>query len=124
MRGFWYMIEAVLAGIILIGFLLSVSVTYADVPESDISLRGYSILHELDQQGILKGYVAEGDCPGLDSQITLLGYDHSIQICGQSGECIGSRPDADNIWIGNYLVAGDDAYEPNLVKLYIWRAGA
>jgi hypothetical protein len=123
MRGFWYMIEVVIAGIILIGFLLFVSGVYANIPEQDISIRGYSILHELDHQGVLRGYVNDGNYSGLNSQIILFGYNHSVQICDQGGNCLGNSPDADNVWVGNYMVAGDQNYNPKLVKLYMWRYG-
>ena len=121
MKGFWYIIEGVLAGIILIGFLLVLASGYARFPAEDIGLRSYRILHELDQQGMLGSYAANNDYQGLNSQISLFGYNHSVQICSQSGICMGSAPDAGDVWVGNYMISGLDAYNPKLVRLYIWR---
>ncbi len=121
MRGFWYMIEAVLAGIILLGFLIMLTSGYVSVPREDMSLKGYGILHELDQQGILRAYAVTGNYSGLNSRIRLFGYNHSVQICNQMGSCLGSMPNAENVWVGNYAIAGEDQYNPKLVKLYVWR---
>ncbi|UCD07908.1 MAG: hypothetical protein JSW41_03005 [Candidatus Aenigmatarchaeota archaeon] len=122
MRGFWYMIEAILAGIIMISFLLVLAVGYGKVPGEYVSLKGYEILHDLDQQGVLRSYVIDGNYSGLGSQIKLFEYNHSVQICDQAGNCSGSMPDAANVWIGNYyIIAGEDQYQPYLIKLYMWR---
>lgn len=116
------MIEAVLAGIILIGFLLVLAGSNLSLPRDDLSLKGYEILHDLDYQGILRPYVVEGNHSGLNSQISLVSYNHSVQICDQGGSCVGSMPSADNVWVGNYyIIAGETDYEPYLVKLYMWR---
>lgn len=124
MRGFWYIIEAMLAGIILIGFLLALAGGYLKLPYDDISLRSYGILHELDQQDMLRGYVSDWNYSGLNSQISLFGYNHSVQICDQSGSCAGNRPGASgagDVWAGNYIISGDENYQPRLVRLYMWR---
>ncbi len=116
------MIEAILAGIIMISFLLVLALGYGKVPGEYVSLKGYEILHDLDQQGILRSYVIDGNYSGLESQIKLFEYNHSVQICDQTGNCSGSMPDAANVWIGNYyIIAGEDQYQPYLIKLYMWR---
>ncbi len=124
MRGFWYMIEAVLAGLIIIGFLLSLANGYISTPVEDPGLKSYSVLHELDQQDVLRGHAEDWNYSGLNSQISLFGYNHSIQICDQSGNCAGTRPVAGNVWAGNYIIAGNDIYQPRLVRLYLWRLGS
>jgi hypothetical protein len=121
MRGFLYMIEAIIAGVILIGFLLFIGSGYPAAQSYDPGTMGYSILHDLDRQGILRDYVAENNASGLDSRISLFGYGHSVLICGQSGACQGTVPDAGDVWVGNYLVSGKDDYQPRLVKIYMWR---
>jgi hypothetical protein len=121
MKGFWYMIEAILAGIILMGFLLVLAGGYVRVPGEPVGLKGYEILHDLDRQGMLRPYVLDGNHSGLNSRIRLFGYNHSVQICGQSGSCSGSVPDAGNVWVGNYyIIAGENQYQPYLVKLLMW----
>lgn len=122
MKGFLYMIEAMLAGIILIGFLMTLAGNNLTLLGDDMSLRGYEILHDLDGQGILRQYAVDGNYSGLNSQIKLISYNHSVQICDQGNVCTGSMPSADNVWVGNYyIIAGEGTYEPYLVKLYMWR---
>ena len=122
MKGFWYMIEALLAGIILIGFLVMLVGNSVIIPQDDLSLKGYEILHDLDDQEILRDYVADLNHSGLNSQIKLASYNHSIQICDQGNNCVGNIPSADNVWVGNYyIIAGGGEYDPYLVKLFMWR---
>jgi len=121
MKGFWYIVEAVLAAIIIFGFLIAISVKYfAPEPVSDVSLKGYSILKSLDEQDILRNYTVNLDYNGLNSQIRLFTYNHSIQICNFSGVCNGTRPNATNLWAASYIISGDTLYEPYEIKLYLY----
>ena len=118
MRGFWYMLEAVIAGIIIIGFLAVMSQSYM-APTQDYTLKAYAVLKGLDEQGVLRPYAEAGDWGGLDSEIKLYGRNHSIQLCTPS-ECIGQLPQGENVWVGNYMIAGGQGYNPMQVKLYVW----
>ena len=121
MKGFWYIVEGVLAGIIIFGFLIAISGKYfAATGVTDVSLKGYSILKSLDEQGILRNYTVNQDYDGLNSQIRLYTYNHSIQICNFSGVCNGTKPNATNLWVANYLISGDILYEPYEVKIYLY----
>ena len=119
MRGFWYMLEAVIAGIIIIGFVAVVGRTYISPQEEDISLRAYEALRELDEQGVLRSYAAVGDWGSLNSEVRIYDRNHTIQICDSSG-CVGQKPDGQNVWVGSYLTSGGQTYQPMQVKLYLW----
>ena len=120
MRGFWYMLEAVIAGIIIIGFVAAVSTSYISRPsQEDFALQAYSSLKGLDEQGILRPYAAAGDWGYLNSQVRIYGKNHTIEICGTSG-CTGGKPEGANVWAGSYIISGDKSYQPLQVKLYLW----
>jgi|GEM_PF-2822993 hypothetical protein len=116
MKGFLYIFEAVLAGIIIVGFLA----VLAAFPESrDTGANAYEILRGLDEQGVLRTYAVGGDYSGLNSIISTPGFSHSVQICSRSG-CSGSAPASHTVFTGSYFVAGKDSYSPALVRLYLW----
>ncbi len=119
MRGFWYMLEAIIAGIIIIGFLAVISQTFINPQQSDLSARAYDALKGLDQQGVLRPYAAAGDWGGLNSEVRIYDSNHSIMLCTHS-QCVGQRPEANNVWVGNYMIAGDQTYNPVQVRLYMW----
>jgi len=120
MRGFWYMLEAVIAGIIIIGFVAVVSKSYINPSREDFALQAYSSLKSLDEQGILRPYAQAGDWGYLNSQVSVYGKNHTIEICGRSGNCAGQKPQGTNVWVGSYLIAGYQNYQPMQVKLYLW----
>ncbi|MBL7206115.1 MAG: hypothetical protein ISS36_00780 [Candidatus Aenigmarchaeota archaeon] len=115
MRGFWYTLEAVLAGILLIGFLLAVNTFYLSPRTSEP--QPYLILKGLDEQGILRAYAVADDYSGLNSQIDTA-YNHSVEIC--STGCVGEKSEADNVFVGRYFVSGENSYDPKEVRLYLW----
>jgi len=119
MRGFWYMLEAIIAGIIMIGFIAVVSRVYINPSHEDFSLRAYQSLKELDEQGILRIYAAAGDWGSLNSQVRIYDRNHTIEICSPGG-CQGGRPEGMNVWVGSYMVSGSQSYQPMQVKLYLW----
>jgi hypothetical protein len=119
MRGFWYMLEAVIAGIIMIGFVAAVSTSYINPSQEDFSLQAYQSLKGLDDQGILRPYAAAGDWGYLNSQVMIYGRNHTIEICSPSG-CQGGKPEGQNVWAGSYIISGDQSYQPMQVKLYLW----
>ena len=121
MRGYVFMLESVFAGIILVGFMLYLTGTHAAShaePERDFT----GVLPELDQRGLLRGYVYSGDIQGIGADIDLFGYSYSVQVCDPSGSCTGQGPAGDNVWVSSYLLSGEDSYEPREVKLYVWEA--
>lgn len=121
MRGFWYVIEAVLAGIIIFGFLAMLGRTYITLPDpTDLSITGYETLKSLDDQGLLRSYVVDKNYTGLNSIIKIGRYSHSIKICGYSGTCVGPDPNATNIWVAVYIIGGNESYSPHEVRLLIW----
>ena len=121
MKGFWHLVDAVLASVILLGAVLVMGQTAVIVPEpGNTNIIAFEKLRELDEQGIMRAYVMDGDYTGLDSHVTLYTFNHSVQICDYSGNCVGERPINKNVWVGTYIVSGKDYYNPRTVKLYIW----
>ncbi len=121
MRGFWYLVEALIGGIVLMAFLVTIGSVYLfSTPSPDINARAYVILHNLDRQDLLRNYTVALDYNGLNSQIDIAAYNHSIQICDTGGTCAGQAPSADNVWTGGYIISGYNSYEPYEVKLYLW----
>ena len=122
MKGFWHIVDAVLASLIITGFLIVASQSFAVTTgaSEDLSERAYGLLQGLDDQGILKTYVANNDASGLNARLAFYTRNHSIQICGYSGVCSGTIPDETDVWVGNYITAGKDNYQPSVIRLYLW----
>jgi hypothetical protein len=113
------MLEAVIAGIIIMGFVAVVSQNYISTGQEDSALQAYQSLKGLDGQGILRPYAAAGDWGYLNSQVKIYGRNHTIEICSLSG-CAGQKPEGPNVWVGSYLISGDQDYQPLQIKLYLW----
>lgn len=119
MKGFMHTIEAAIAGIILISFLAYLSVgTLGDLQGP--GLRGYDALENLDNQGLLRNLVMEGDYSGINDLILVPGYNHTIELCDSFGDCLGTKPESDNVWVANYIISGKHGYSPYNIKLYMW----
>lgn len=120
MKGFWHTFEAILASVIVILFLVALGTKYVTIPTGpgEVILKGYEILKDLDKQGKLRSYVVNNDTTGLNSEISLVGYSHSVQIC--NSQCFGSMPNASNVWVATYVVAGENQYQARKVILYIY----
>ena len=121
MRGFWHIVDAVLASLIIIGFLMIASQTVVTQTEPErLNEVAYELLQGLDDQGVLKSCVAQLDATTLNAQVAFFSRNHSIEICGYSGDCTGTRPGENNVWVGNYITAGYGDYQPSIVRLYLW----
>lgn len=121
MRGFWRVLEAVVAGVVLISFLTVITATKIWLPETPSSNeRAYAILEGLEKSGMLRNYTVALDTEGLNSEVSIYNYNHSVQICNLEGECNGTRPSAGTVWTGSYIIAGENNYTPYEVKLYLW----
>lgn len=122
MRGYIYMLEVMFAGIILIVFLFGIASTYNKASSSDIGLRFSEVLTELDSMGILRELVYSNNYSGIESEIDILGFGDSVEICNSIGYCDGNRPELnDNVWVSSYFFSGDESYSPREVRLYVWR---
>ena len=122
MKGIWYMVEALVAGMVLITFLVTLKATFLSAtPQEEASFEAYTILKELDESGNLRSYAVANDFNGLNSEINIYYYDHLVEICNPQGTCFGTKPTADNVWVGSYAVSGDSGFAPRIVNLYLWR---
>jgi hypothetical protein len=119
MRGYVFMLESVLAGILLVGFMLFLAHSYTQARpyEPDFS----DVLTELDDQELLRGYAYSGDASGLEAEISLPGYSHSVQLCDSAGSCTGEIPNQREVRVSSYFLAGETDLEPMEVKLFVWQ---
>ncbi len=120
MRGFWYIIESVLAAVIVISFLMVISAKYTgSVQPDNPAQNAFLALEALDHRDSLRNYTVAMDYEGLNSQVPIYNYNHTIQICNYGGTCKGVRPNSTTVWTASYLVAGKDEYRPYIVRLYL-----
>jgi hypothetical protein len=120
MRGFVFMLEAVLAGIILVGFMLFLAHTVSSSMSSEERSFG-SVLPELDQRGELSGPAYSGNYQTIEDLVSIYGYSDSVVICDSSGNCVGDVPQADKVWVSGYFLAGETVLDPREVRLYVWQ---
>ena len=117
-----YTLEVMIAAIAIVTFLVILSFQAQDistVPE-DLDETAYDLLRSLDDRGLLREYAVAHDYSSLNNQIIVYRYNHSIEICDYEDTCVGSKPNASNIWVGTYVISGDNAYSPHTVRLYLW----
>lgn len=121
MKAYARMLEAVIAIFLIYTFLmiLSSGQVKEDRPE-DLELKAYELLEGLDEQGVLRGYAASNDYNSIDAALEYRAHNHTVNVCEPDGSCHGSVPNETEVWVGSYIVAGQDSYNPKLVKLYIY----
>ena len=115
------MLESVLAGLLLVGFMLFLAHGQNTSGSDDIEGFGW-MLPELDHKGLLRGYVYSGDLSGLEDEIVIYGFEDSIQVCRPGGSCSGTIPNEDNVWVSSYFLSGDTSFQAREVRLYAWKA--
>ncbi len=122
MKGFWRMIESVIAVVMLLSFLAVAGGVYfaRTGGGADMASLGYEKLRQLDESNELRPYAAAGDTAAINAKIELPGYNHSISLCSPSGTCIGNYTSSRNVVVSSYLMAGNNSYDPLEVRLYIW----
>jgi hypothetical protein len=121
MRGIWHILEAVMASVVIVGFLVAIASVYITKPFPDeMSLDAYRMLEGMDNRGVLRNYTESLNHTAIASEITIYSYNTSAQICDYAENCTGTAPDARNVWAGAYVVAGLTSYQPREVRFYIW----
>ncbi|MBI4020835.1 MAG: hypothetical protein HY369_01190 [Candidatus Aenigmarchaeota archaeon] len=118
MRGFWFMVEAALAGLILTAFVAFLVSTNLSAAETDYTAIAYTILADLNEQDLLKPLAQSGNFSGINSLLTIASVNHTVQICTPQA-CTGPAPTGTNVWVGSYLVPGVGIYNPKEVRLYL-----
>ena len=114
------MIEAVIAGAILVSFLTLLSFSNIEREETDLSSQAYRLLQGLNRQGLLKANAVALNYTAINNKVRYYAYNHSVQICTPQ-QCYGSQPSGSNVWVGSYIVPGEGVYSPYEVKLYLFR---
>ena len=120
MRGFVFMLEAVFAGIILVGFMIFLAGNYNAASDSQENMFS-GVLTELDDRDILRGYAYSGDTQSIEDELRNYGYSMDVVLCDASS-CTGNPPEKDTVWVSSYLFSGDDTVDPLEVRLYAWEA--
>jgi hypothetical protein len=121
MRGVWYIIESVIASIVIVGFIVAISAVYITKPyPADMGTKAFDMLDGMDNRGVLRNYTETLNRTGINSEIAVYSYNRTSQICDYAGSCAGSAPDSGNVWSGSYIVAGLSTYQPREVRLYLW----
>ncbi len=122
MRGFWYMLEAVMAGVIIIGFMIAVGAMLSFSPdEKGVSEKGYQELQRLADESKLRLYASQRNYSAIEDSVRIPGYADSVEICEPSGSCVGNVPSGEEVWLSTYIVSGYSSYDPVKVKLYLRR---
>jgi hypothetical protein len=122
MRGIWHTMEAVIASVIVVGFLAAINSAYLfGVQPDDVAIKVYNTLHGLDNRGLLRNYTQALDYVSIANALESYTYNVSVQICDYAGSCVGSTPPtAGNVWTGTYITAGFYEYQPREVRFYLW----
>jgi len=113
-KGFIRMFESILASMLLLSFLLLLIPTEVTV-KKDISYRGYDILHSLDNEGIIRNNIK--NVSEIEKRIKIAGYNHSVVICDIHGNCNGTAPEGNGVWVSSMIISNKDIY---VVRLYLW----
>lgn len=125
MKGYIRMLEVVFAGLILVMFLLGIAATFNRATSSDIGLRFSDVLVELNDMEILRSLADDNNYSGIESEISILGFEDAVEICNRNGNCVGNRPGiSENVWVSSYFLGGLDSYSPREIRLYVWRVSS
>ncbi|MEM5871374.1 MAG: hypothetical protein QW051_00710 [Candidatus Aenigmatarchaeota archaeon] len=123
MKGFWRTLESVFSILLILSFLLIVTNsirTQIKTYSEPVSI-GYEILKQLDSEDLLRPLAINGEYEKINEKIILEGFNHSIVICDERGECIGTyNKNANNIFVSTYIISGDENYKPLEIRLYMW----
>ncbi len=118
MRGIVFIIEAVIAGLLLLSFIALIPSLMFKQPT--LENPGWQLLQGLDSQGRLRNWTVAEDPIGLNAQIDIPYWNHSVQICNQTA-CVGSVPNATQLLTSVRFVAGEHNYSPHIVRLFLWK---
>ena len=126
MKGFWRMMESVLAVLIIMIFLTTAGGVYFSAAGTNApSSQGYEKLKELDYRNELRPLATAKDYAAINSSIDVPGYSHSVRICDFGGNCwgnyAGSQVASGNVVVSSYIISGYDSYGPLEIRLYMWR---
>lgn len=121
MRGVWYVLESVMAVLVMVGFLAAINVAYFTKPYgSDMAFRAHVILEGMDNRGVLRNYTESLNHTAITEEIKAYKYNMSTLICDYAGSCVGTSPNSSNVWVATYLVAGLSSYQPREIRLHVW----
>jgi len=120
-KGFEKTLEAAIA-IVLILVSIVFLFTGKEITEPQMSATGYECLKNLDNQGMLRYYAANGLVDRLNADLKtcippLLNY--TTKICATS-TCNTVLPLNKTVFLSTYLIAGDNSFNPRLVGLWVW----
>ncbi|MBI1972352.1 MAG: hypothetical protein HYS53_03565 [Candidatus Aenigmarchaeota archaeon] len=125
-KGMMHMIEAIIAILMIMTFLL---VLKSKLQPTEDTGRERAIaaqaLQTLDQQGALRSYAIDENHLGLNTQahaIVPAEFNHTIRLCYPGERCVGDALPDRNIFTASLVIAGNETYfKPAQVLLHIWR---
>ena len=122
MKAMVHILEFLIAVIVMISFLFMLSYQSNNLVSSpeNIDEIAYDTLKGLDDQGVLRSSAVAGDYATINNKVILYNYRHDIEICDYENNCVGSRSNATNVWVGTYVISGDYTYSPHTIRLYVW----
>ena len=127
MKGAWRTFEAIAGGMLVLVFLAALMAVRYQAPQAQPA-QGRSALDsaygEPEFRALASGMNATGIAALIGSRGLAAGYNLSVRVCAQGGQCAGSMPGGDNVWASSVLVSGDGSYSPCEVTLYIYRSSA
>lgn len=126
LKGMMHMIEAVIAIMMIMGFLLllrsKLQPTEDTGREQAIAAQA---LKALDEQNVLRSYVIDENHLGLNTQadqIVPADFNHTVRFCYLGDRCVGDALPDKNIFTASYVIAGNATYfKPAQVLLHVWR---
>jgi len=124
MKGAWRTFEAIAGGMLVLMFLAALMSVRYQAPQAEPG-QGRSALAsafgEPEFRELASGMNATGIRALVESRGLTAGYNVSVRVCRQGGQCAGSLPGGENAWASSVLVSGDGSYSPCEVTLYIFR---
>src|SRR3989344_6110246 len=108
LKGLMHMIEAIIAILMIMGFLLVLRSKLQPVIDTGKEQAIASqALQALDEQNILRSYAIDENHLGLNAQadqIVPADYNHSVRFCYSGDRCIGDALPDKNVFTASYVI--------------------
>lgn len=122
-KGMSFTLEAVIAGLMIVTFMLFLfkAPNMEETYDIGMSERGYYCLKSLDEDGLLREDAMDNSYTNIENNIQdcLAGLNYTIQICRDSCST-AFIPENQTTTVSNYFIAGDVSPDPLKVKLSMW----
>ena len=122
MKGFIQTLEQTLGSILILTMLITLFNPSFSTSHSQLSNVGFNCLKDLDNQGPLRNYAANNMTTNLNTSLQqcLSAFNYDFKICSSPLDCSTNLPTNKDIFLSSYFIAGDTAYKPTLINLWVW----